>query len=284
MTLFNAPVLIDPPPPPPRPYGLFDVALGPMPFPREEGQGGGVLYVPDVCTDSTFLYAINCPAVSGTKSFTGIENPVSGAPFAVIATYTCGAIGFSWEEAERRVRTRMALHEQRRVEQRFWQGFGGAFGTLPGLLRGATDLGTAGCVTEAIEVLEQALADNAVIGGMIHARPGMNAHLSTSFLVREAANGRGVVTGLGTPYVFGQGYDGTGPAGEATSTNDEYMYATGRVLLWQDPEVFVPPAGQVLNKTTNQLSLVAERVYAVAIECGAWAVKVTRNCTTAGSV
>jgi hypothetical protein len=282
VTTFSAPVLIDPPPPPPRPSGLFDVAMGPMPFPRAEGQVAGVLYVPDVCTDSTFLYEINCPAVSGTKEFTGIETPVSGAPFAVISTYTCGAVGFSFDEASRRVRTRLSLHEQRRVEQRLWQGFGGAFGNMEGLLRGATDLGASGCVTEAIEVLEQALADNAVPGGMIHARPGMNAHLSTSFLVREPARGR-FTTGLGTPYVFGQGYDGTGPAGEAVGAGDEYMYATGRVLLWQDPEVFVPDPGQVLNLATNQLSLVAERVYAVAIECGAWVTKVTRNCTTAGS-
>jgi hypothetical protein len=252
-----------------------------MPFPRIEGQGGGVLYVPDVCTDGTFLYAINCPAVSGTKSFTGIETPVSGAPFAVIATYTCGAIGFSWEEAARRVRTRMALREQRRVEQRFWQGFGGAFGTLPGLLRGATDLGASGCITEAVEVLEQALADNAVVGGMLHARPGMAAHLAGRGHLISANGGRTTTTALGTPIVFGQGYDGTGPTGQATTTDDEYMYATGRVLLWQDPEVFVPPAGEVLDKATNQVSLVAERVYAVAVECGAWATKVTRNCTTA---
>lgn len=281
MTTINAPVFIDPPPPPPRPSGLFDVAMGPMPFPQTEGQVAGVLYVPDACADGTFLYAIDCPAVSGTKMFTGIESPVSGTPFAVISTYTCGSIGFSWAEAERRVRTRLALREQRRVEERLWQGFGGAFGNLPGLLRGATDLGASGCVTEAIEVLEQALADNGVIGGVIHARPGMNAHLSGAFLVREA--GRLFTTGLGTPIVFGQGYDGTGPAGEATSTNDEYMYATGRVMLWQDPAVLVPPAGQVFNRETNQLSLVAERVYAVAIECGAWVTKVTRNCTTAGS-
>ncbi len=282
MTTFDGPVLIDPPAPPQRPPGLFDVALGPMPFPRTEGQVAGVLYVPDACTDSTFLYEINCPAVSGTKEFTGIETPVSGAPFAVISTYTCGSIGFSFTEAAQRVRTRLALHEQRSVEARFWQGFGGAFGTMDGLLFGATDLGSAGCVTEAVEILEQALADNAVMGGMLHARWGMNAHLSASFLVREPGPRR-FTTGLGTPIVFGQGYAGTGPAGEAVSGDDEYMYATGRVLLWQDPEIFVPPPGQVLDKSTNQLSLVAERAYAVAIECGAWAVKVTRNCTTAGS-
>jgi hypothetical protein len=56
------------------------------------------------------------------------------------------------------------------------------------------------------------------------------------------------------------------------------MYATGRVPIWQDPEVFVPPV-DVLNRSDNTLSLVAEQVYALGIECGKWAVQVTRDCT-----
>jgi len=281
VTTFNGPVVIDPPAPPPRPPGLFDVALGPMPFPQGQAQVAGVLYVPDACVDGTFLYAINCPAVSGTKVFTGVETPVSGAPFAVVSTYTCGSVGFSFAEAAQRTRTRLTLHEQRAVEARFWQGFGGGFGTMPGLLSGATNLGVAGCATEAIEMLEQALANASVVGGIIHARPGMSPYLAGRGHLLTSLSSRKITTVIGTPVVFGQGYAGTGPAGEAVTTDDEYMYATGRVLLWQDPEIFVPPAGQVLNRQTNQLSLVAERVYAVAVECGAWTVKVTRNCTTA---
>lgn len=283
MAIFTGPALIPTPPPPPRPYGLFDVALGPMPFPAPAAQGGGVIYVPDTCVDDVFLYDLTCPPVTGSKTFVGIDTAVSGSPFAVLTTYTCGSIGYSFDEVEQRVRTRHALRAQRGVERRVWQGQSPLEGQGPivGLFRGATDVGPAGCATEAIEILEQTLADNGVVGGIIHARPGMAAHLEQAHQI-QYATGRRLQTCLGTPFCFGQGYNGTGPAGQATTGTTEWMYASGRVLIWQDPEVAVPSVGQTLNRTTNQLNVVAEQIYAAAVECGVWAVEVTRTCTTTG--
>jgi hypothetical protein len=286
----TAPYFLEtPPPPPPRPYGIFDVGMGPMPFPVPQVESFGLLYVPDDCVSDTFLYGIQCPPVSGSKTFSAIESPVTGAPFAVITSYTCSAVGYSLDEAEQRVRTRMSLREQMAVERRLWQGQlggGSVLGNIPGLFRGANSLGTAACVTEATEMLEQALATNGVIGGILHARWGMNSHMANSkLLLPPGALSRGgpraITTHLGTPINFGQGYDGTGPSGELPTTDVEYMYASGRVLIWQDSEVVVPPARQVFNQSTNVVSLLAERAYAVAVECGVWSVAVTRNCTTA---
>lgn len=281
MPLINAPQVINPPPPPPRPYGLFDVALGPLPFPEVNTGAGGVTYVPDVCEDDVFLVAMNCPPITGTKTFSPVETAVSGAPFTVMTSYVCTPIGFDFAEAERRVRLRMDIREQRAVERRLWQGSSGVLGTVTGLFRNAINLGSAGCVTEAVEMLEQTLADNAVVGGIIHARPGMAAHLQNNFLIYEGP-GRLKRTVLDTPYVFGQGYDGTGPTGQATDGSTEWMYASGRVTVWRDSEVFVPPPRQTLDKSTNQLNLVAERMFMTTIECGVWAVQVTRTCTTSG--
>lgn len=275
------PVVIDPPAPPPRPYGIFDVALGPMPFPNGP-VGGGVQYVPDACEDNVYIIPIDCPPITGTKSFDIAGPSVSGAPFVVMASYTCPAIGFDFPEAERRVRTRFSLREQTAVEQRIWSGTSGTLGTMTGLFRNATNLGSAGCPVEAIELLEQVLADNDVPGGIIHARPGMSAHMTNNYLIHYQTVGKALTTVIRTPLVFGRGYDGSGPTGQAAGASTEWMYASGRILIWQDPTVWVPPPGQVLDKSTNQLSLVAERPYAVAVECGVWAVEVTRSCTTAG--
>ena len=272
-------LLLEAPPAPPRPYGIFDVALGPMPMPRPEAQGGGIQYVPDTCEDDVFLYAINCPPVSGSKTFSAIEPAVSGAPFGVITSYTCSSIGFSFEEAAARVRTRMMLREQRAVERRIWQGSPlGGIGGLPGLFQSAVTLSASGCVTEAVEQLEQALADNGIVGGIIHARPGMSAHLSQAHLI-ERGPGRQISTKLGTPVSLGQGYDGTGPAGQAPTTDVEYMYASGRVLIWGS-EMMIPDPEQTFNKSTNQMYLLGEKVYVAIVECGVWATAVTRNCTT----
>lgn len=282
-SIANAPAYIATPPPPPRPYGIFDVALGPMPFPEPAAVGGGVLYVPDTCQDDVFLYDMQCPAVTGSKTFSSIETAVSGAPFGVITSYTCGSLGFSFAEVEQRLRTRMMLREQRAVERRIWQGqANGPLGGIAGLFQAATTLTAVGCVTEAVEVLEQVLADNGVVGGSIHARPGMAAHLEQAHQVQYANNGRRLQTCLGTPFVFGQGYDGTGPQGQAVTADVEYMYASGRILLWEDSEVMIPPLGQTLDRSTNQIYATAEKIFAAAIECGVWAVAVTRNCTTAG--
>lgn len=277
------PVLIDPPLPPPRPYGLFDVALGPMEMPRVEAQAGGIEYVPDTCTDDVFLYAINCPAVSGDKTFSGIEDAVSGAPFGVITSYTCGSLGFTLEEVRNRVEIRMSLREQRAVERRVWQGFdnSNAQGALTGLFRGATTLSAASCPTDAVAALEQALADNGVVGGIIHARPYMSSHLAQSHLLREGP-GRRIRTWRDTPVCFGEGYDGTGPAGQAVTATVEYMYASGRIAIWGSP-IQIPDLRQTFGRTDNQVYAIGEKVYVAAVECGVWAVAVTRDCGTAGT-
>lgn len=275
-------LLLEAPPTPPRPYGLFDVALGPMEFPSPPAVGGGVMYVPDTCEDDVYLYSMQCPEVSGSKGFAAVETAISGAPFSVITSYSCGAIGYTFEEAQQRVRTRMMLREQRAVERRLWQGQSSAgLGLIPGIFQSALTTTSAACPTEAIASLEQTLADNGVVGGVIHARPYMSAHLANSHLTEK--DGRLYRTYRGTPVVFGEGYNGTGPAGQAVTSTVEYMYASGRVLIWGTGDTFIPPPGQVMNRTTNELKLVGEKVYAVIVECGVWAVAVTRDCSTAGT-
>jgi hypothetical protein len=280
---FFGPMFIEPPPPPQRPYGLFDVALGPMPFPVEAAVGGGVQYIPETCENNVYLYDMTCPAVSGSKTFDVLDTSISGSPFAVITSLLCGSVGITADEFQRRVLTRMQLHEQRAVERRLWQGqtLAQGQGAITGLFRGATNVGPAGCATEAIELLEQALADNGIVGGMIHARPGMAAHLEQAHQI-QYASGRRLQTCLGTPFVFGQGYDGTGPSGQAADGDSEWMYASGRVLIWQDTEIQVPNLDQVFRQASNERIAIAERVYAVVVECGVWTVEVTRTCTTTG--
>lgn len=282
MAALAPPYLIDPPPPPMRPYGLFDVATGPMPFPVEPAMAGGVMYQPNDCEDDVFMRMVNCPPITGQVSFSGIEAPISGAPFSVYTTWQCSTIGYSFEEQAARVRLRADLRAQTAVERRLWQGQTSATdGDIAGLFASAVTLPAASCVTEALEVLEQTLADNGVFGGMIHARVGMANHFAASHLTYE--RGRQKTTYYGTPVVFGQGYSGIGPTGQAVTSDVEWIYASGRVVIWEQPETWVPPVSEVVNRTTNVVYLVAQKIYAVAVECGVWAIPVTRTCTTAGS-
>jgi hypothetical protein len=281
---FFGPKFIEPPPPPQRPYGLFDVALGPMPFPVEEAVGGGIQYMPDTCENNVYLYDMSCPAVSGSKTFDVMEASLSGSPFAVITSFLCGAVGITQEEIRQRALVRMSLHEQRAVERRVWQGqtLAQGQGAITGLFRNAQNVGPADCATEAVELLEQALADNGIVGGMIHARPGMAAHLEQAHQI-QYATGRRLQTCLGTPFVFGQGYDGSGPSGQPADGSTEWMYASGRVLVWQDPEIHIPNLDQVFRQSSNERIAIAERVYLALVECAVFTTQVTRTCATTGA-
>lgn len=282
MAALAPPYLIDPPPPPMRPYGLFDAAVGPMPFPVEPAMAGGVIYQPNDCVDDVFLRMVNCPPITGEVTFSGIEAAVSGAPFSVYTTWQCSTIGYSFEEQAARVRQRLDMRAQTAVERRLWQGQTSATdGDIAGLFASAVTLPAASCVTEAVEVLEQTLADNGVFGGLIHARVGMSSHLAQAHLVYD--RGRRKQTCYGTDYVFGQGYSGIGPTGQAPTGDVEWMYASGRVVIWQQPDTWVPPVEEVVNRSTNVVFLVAQQIYAVTVECGVWAIPVTRNCATTGA-
>lgn len=271
--LTDAPVVIDPPAPPPVPYGLFNAAVGPLPLPRIEAAVGGIEYQPDTCGVAR-LWASECESVTAKVFDDGVDT-LTADPFVVYASWLCGSIGYTEEEIRRRLLTRMNLKAQRAVEARLWQGNSGL--SLDGLLADeAVSLGNAGCPVEAVRMLEQALADNAIAGGIIHARSGMSAYLADAHLV-ERPRANLLTTPLGTTYSFGQGYGGTGPSGQAVTSTTEWMYASGRVIVWAS-DVFVPPIREVLNRTTNQQYAVAEQQYLLAIECGVWAVQVTREC------
>lgn len=273
--LSDASVVIDPPAPPSPPYGIFNAALGPLDLPDLRAEVAGIEYQPDNCGIAR-LWGSACEAVTSKVFDEGVDT-LDADPFVVYSSWLCGSIGYTETEIRRRMLVRLALQEQRAVEQRIWQGNTGL--GITGLFRAAdvTTLTAASCPRSAVAALEQALADSGVSGGIIHARPYMVPWLANNHLV-ERPSARLLTTPLGTPYSFGQGYDGTGPGGQAVTSTVEYMYATGRVVIWRG-EPIVPTIRQTLNRATNQQYAIAERPYMATVECGIWAVAVTRECT-----
>jgi hypothetical protein len=269
--LSNAAVLVNPPAPPARPYGLFSV-VEPQPLPRIEASVGGIEYQPDTC-GVVRLWASECESITAKVFDAGVDT-VTADPFMTYASWDCGSIGYTLDEVRERLLTRLTLHEQKAVESRLWQGATGQ--GIDGLFADAISLGSASCPVEGVRMLEQALADNGIAGGMVHARSGMSAILSRDYLVFGERTGR-LTTPLGTPYVFGQGYDGTGPAGQAPSSTTEWMYASGRVVVWRGSDIDIVTR-EVLNRSTNQQYGLIERPYLMAVECGIWAVNITHGC------
>ena len=271
-------MVIDPLGPPSLPdTGLIERATGPLPLPAHAKTSGAV-YLADSCGEAR-LYPAPCqtPPYPAMVLDAG-DGLVQAFVFNVYASQVCGTVGQSAAEAERRVRARLRAGEGRAVERAFWgattavEGFDSVVLQLNAGSPGVTELADVANPVEAVSVLEQQMAT--VYGGvaMLHARPRMGAYLSSNHLV----SGRPLRTALGSDVVLGHGYAGTGTAGgEDPDATSEFMLATGRVILWRD-EVWVSPPDQLINKATNQRGLYAVRTYAIAVECGAAIVQVTR--------
>lgn len=271
--------VIDQPAPPTPRRGLFDAATGPMPMPRH-AETSGLQWWSEVCAGA-HLYPPAC-LTPPYQAFTydSADGLVNAYPFVVYASEVCGPVGAEAAEARRRVQMRLQLGQQQAVEKALWgggEGVTGIFETLQAAGK-VTTVGPATTVVGGVAVLEQQAATNGYDGPLIlHARPFMSAYLGSGGLIRDPrpADGQRLYTWHGSEIVFGAGYSGNSPVGVAPTATAETMYLTGRVLLWQESEVFVSPPDQVLDRATNQRGVFASRAYAIGIECLAAAVVTT---------
>lgn len=250
----------------------------------------GAQYEAESCTKSR-LYPAPCQAPP-YDAFTYDPREALRAVYAfnVYASEICTPVGTTLAEAHRRVRARLALGAQTAVEASLWGGNATIQGVFQ-LMNTATlvtPVAAATTLVEALSTLEQTavgLGDGPIF---IHARPRMAAYMASRNLLDEGpfppdlpASAKGLKrTHLGSTVVFGGGYAGTSPDdATAPSATQEYMFATGRVLIWQSAVVEGPPEGvgdPTLNTTTNQRAIFAYRTYGISVECFAAAVQVTR--------
>lgn len=290
-------VLDAPAPVIPRRSGLFLAATGPMENMDEHVVDVGATWWTDSCGNAR-LYPAGC--VDGTyypyalDAAGGLE---MAYPFHVYATTICPPVGVTAAESRERVLRRLAQGEEKSVERAFWGGQALIDNPPPfvdtpviksvvqllseELPAGITLLaGTAATVKEAVSRLEQHAADSSYNGPLLlHARPGVAAYTDGLMRDRVSADGEHQYTKAGSEWVFGQGYSGSSPDNTVQpDATTEYMIITGRVFIWRVPQekVLVSPPDQVLDKTSNQRGMIADRPYAIGVDCYAAAVKFTR--------
>jgi len=261
-------VLIDPPAPPLPGPGLLSAAVGPLPLPVH-AQADGLQYQLDSCGDVR-LWPLDCEGDPPAKEFDPGPDVLASEAFMVYASLVCGAAGTTLEEAEGRVRRRLQLKEQYGVERAFW----GGTTDVPGYLQSNTveTLPAQALPVDALSRLEQALADNYGLPGLIHVRPETATWLGHEGIVRWDASSQTLKTWAGNTVVVGSGYGNAGPDG-TTPAAGAWMYATGRTIVWRD-EVFVPRLRETFNQKTNEVYALAERAYALAVECYIGAINV----------
>lgn len=275
MASLTGPFYVPPPNPIVSRYGLFNVATGPADLPVN-ARSGGLQYEISTCT-LPLEYEVECQDAHNTKVISSGTTTITGAPFVVYSAIQCSTVGLvNWgqEEVNRYLYQQLVAGEQATVERIFSQGLVAQF---PSLQSGAVSLGAAQGPVQAVSLLEDWLYARFGSRGVIHAPMEAAAYFKAAHLIEPDGNvNAGGVwrTDVGTAVSFGN-YAGIGPTGQAGT----WVYITGPVAIWRTPdsELFVPPMGQVINRTTNVLTIVMEREYVVTFDCYSAAVNVTLN-------
>lgn len=255
MAIVPAPTVTAPEPLGQR-YGLLTAAAGPLDLPSLGGYGGGVTYDPVSCGGAYRLPSACLdpdPEERPEKTFDGADDWNEAAPFVVYASLTCGSVGYPGSTAETKTLRRLLNGEQSQVEQEL--------GALMEADATAVASGDPTNLSSVVGALEQWLygGDAGEQGygnvGYLHLPLRYGAQADAMGLRRDEA-GR-YRTKLGTVVVFGDYPD------------DGSVFITGHVTTWRAAEPAVSPRAQVLDRTTNQLYMLAEREWAVAYDCAA---------------
>lgn len=282
MAITTAPMLVPKPTPDmPLRYGLLQAAVGPLELPVH-ARNGGLQYVHALCGEG-FGYEIECIDDQNSKADNfgvGLET-ILGSPFIVYATVTCGPVGFTSEELRSMVVQRLKGVEQTVVEQVFSTS---TFGQGPGLTAAdgiETVAGSGTTVVEVLSELERARYCGGVTNTAMYGPPG---YLHAPIAVFNALKQEHVIEFDGTRWRTPMGtvvsagcYANNDPDGTPAADGTFWMYLTGQTTVWRtsDSNIFVSPVEGALDRTTNQMLMLAEREYVVTYECGGFAKAVT---------
>lgn len=265
----------------PYQYGLFSVAS--FPVVNDPHWACGVEYEPQSCNTSR-CYPDQCDQPAAQKTLDDGVPLVTATPFTIYDGYLCRLPGRSMErEIFDRARNALLLGEQRAVEESFWTG---SCGNRPRLadpsavVLNAVNPPTAGDALKmpaAIAALEEYAGRNYSGQAVIHGPRGAIALMAAHHqLVRDATR---LTTWAGT-YVAGYGGSpNTGPDGTPAPAGTVWLYVTSGVSLWRGPVIITPDTlGGALNRSTNEVEVVAERQYVAGIECILAAVLADASC------
>jgi hypothetical protein len=211
-------------------------------------------------------------------------------PFTLIGSYDCSTGGRRAQDAFDIARARLLAREEQGAERIFWTGV-----TVDGVLSSSlatgdnevalVDVTGAGGALDpitALDVLEEAMAECVPGQGVIHVPYRAASTLASQNLV--VRDGDRMLTHTGQPVIFGAGYPGTGPDNDAVADGEAWIFGTGQVMVWRGEPFLTPPnLAEAVDRTINDVTVFAERTYAVGFSCCLFAVKMFLSCCLGGS-
>lgn len=211
------------------------------------------------------------PVFCGTNSKT-FGNTIAwqdGFKFGAYGGATCQAVGLDTERMNSEVERVFRAGESTAVEKALMKY---RFAASANHWAAPTDINSAGAVSPKVGValLEEHAASNYVGVPTLHVPRSIGALLTSGGSVVD--DGNSLRTVLGSKVAAGAGYmPNLSPTGTANASGERWIYATGEVLVIRGP-LTVQPA---MAYSTNDVSVLAERPYIVAVDCYTAAVRVT---------
>lgn len=292
MALFpTGPLVRGPRPETTRRFGLLDVVTPQTPS-DSHWMVGGVNWEDLLCGNLSEAFLDVCAPTTGfVKPENRPLNFCHSDPFQIIESFDCSVGGrvrrYTAGEAFEIARQRLLNWEEYRLEQVFWTGLTENGLVNPSLAAGNEECDLApvdltpgaGAVNPvaAIATLEDAMADVFPNGGLIHVPYGLAAYLANFMLLRQ--DGDRMFTPTGNGYVLGAGYPGSGPLNVPADPGETWIFATGPVAVWRSDLFQVPTdLSESVDRSINDITVYAERYYAVGFSCGVLAINVNLSC------
>lgn len=253
------------PPATPYRFGVFSVAE-----PRTAQLEGvtvdehwrlGVQWVTEACS-SALVTTGNCidPEVDDLISDRDC-NEFAYDPFTIYAYNTDAIPGRTLAQHEANAIARLTNGEQRAVESVLWDRLTTAVPVPTNMLAFPGWLG--------LGYIEQELAETYGSMGVIH----MSRYAATALALHLRVEGGVMRTILGTPVIIGGGYDPL----PAPIADTAIIYGSGPVAMWRGD---IDTRENAINKSLNDVSIVAQRDYVLGWDCVAVGAEITLNCPT----
>lgn len=235
------------------------------------------LYESFNCITTDSVAVLPCPAAASPKTF-GNLSWNDGISFAAYAGVQCGSVGYDREHAESEVRRVFEAKESNAVEAallkyRFVAGPDDDPGAGVDLeWNAAVDLTPAGGAVDpkvGLAILEGDAAIHYAGVPTVHVPRSIGSLLFDAQALMHSGNM--FVSHQGSKIASGGGYEtSTGPTGAAAAAGEKWIYGTGEVTVAR-AELFYHTE---LDRSTNVVYTLVERLYVATIDCYASAIRV----------